>query len=97
MPAATYPKDIFFTAPSRMSNSGRSFDAVTAFYVMNHVPRPSLCDADPHRFLAETGWSVLASFGGEASEWDGEWLGVRMGYSHHAPEMTRQIVEDAEL
>lgn len=64
-----------------------SFDAVTAFYCFNHIPRaeqqPLL--ADIARWL-RPGGLLLASFGGGGSADDVEsWLGVPMFFASHDP------------
>jgi SAM-dependent methyltransferase len=74
-----------------------SFDAVAAFYVLNHVPRELLPGlfASIHRWL-KPGGHFLASLGASDLEgWEGEWLGVPMFFSGHAPETNRQLLRDA--
>jgi ubiquinone/menaquinone biosynthesis C-methylase UbiE len=64
-----------------------SFDAVTAFYCLNHIPR-----AEQQPLLAKIarwlrpGGLLLASFGGGGSDDDVEsWLGVPMFFASHDP------------
>jgi SAM-dependent methyltransferase len=74
-----------------------SLDAVAAFYVLNHVPRELLPGvfASIHRWL-KPGGHFLASLGASDLEgWEGEWLGVPMFFSGHAPETNRQLLRDA--
>jgi SAM-dependent methyltransferase len=74
-----------------------SFDAVTAFYALNHVPR------EEHAALFErvASWLVddgrfLATFGlADEADWTGEWLGVPMYFSSHDRETTRRLLEAA--
>lgn len=74
-----------------------SFDAVTAFYSVMHVPR------DEHRALFGriAGWlrpgglflASLSHVGGEDRTY--EWLGVEMFFSGFDAETNRQLVRDA--
>jgi ubiquinone/menaquinone biosynthesis C-methylase UbiE len=74
-----------------------SFDAVTAFYALDHVPR------EQHRalFSRVARWLVpdglfLASTGHkDEADWTGEWLGVPTYFSSHAPDVTRRLLADA--
>lgn len=76
-----------------------SFDAVSAFYSITHVPR------DEHGVLLKriAGWlksggRFLASFGVTAL--DGcqcDWLGTTMFFSHHDADETKRLVLDAGL
>jgi len=62
-----------------------SFDAVTAFYSISHVPREkhAALFASIARWLTPGGL-FLASLGARGSEdWTGEWLGVEMFFSSH--------------
>jgi SAM-dependent methyltransferase len=74
-----------------------SLDAVAAFYVLNHVPRELLPGlfASIHRWL-KPGGHFLASLGASDLEgWQGEWLGVPMFFSGHAPATNRSLLRDA--
>jgi cyclopropane fatty-acyl-phospholipid synthase-like methyltransferase len=76
-----------------------SYDAVTAFYSVSHVPR------DEHAQLFEriAGWLVpggwfLASLGVDDSpDVTQEWLGVPMFFSSHPTETNRALVRTAGL
>lgn len=74
-----------------------SLDAVAAFYVFNHVPRELL----PGVFARIRSWLVpgghfLATLGAaDVEAWEGEWLGVPMFFSGHAPEMNLRLLRDA--
>ena len=76
-----------------------SFDAITAFYSIMHVPR------EDHRALfrrivswLKPGGLFLASLshvGGD--DWTGEWLGVEMFFSGFDAETNRRLVREAGL
>jgi SAM-dependent methyltransferase len=73
-----------------------SFDAVTAFYSIMHVPR------EEHRALFGKilGWlkpgglflSSLSHMGGD--DWTGEWLGVEMFFSGFDAETNRRLLRE---
>src|SRR5215813_15523109 len=74
----------------------RSFDAITAFYSIAHVPR----DEQQALIRRIATWLrpnglFIASFGSSEGDWLGEWLGTPMFFSHLDPDETRQIVSDA--
>jgi cyclopropane fatty-acyl-phospholipid synthase-like methyltransferase len=74
-----------------------SFDAVAAFYVLNHVPRELLAPlfARVRSWLAPGGL-FLASFGTSDTEsWVGEWLGTTTFFSSFPPETTSRLVREA--
>jgi len=74
-----------------------SFEAVAAFYCLNHVPRELLPDvfAGVHSWLAPGGL-FLASLGiGDEAAWTGEWLGTTMFFSSHPPETNRRLLTEA--
>jgi len=74
-----------------------SFDAMAAFYALNHVPR-ELLPAVLARIWAwlEPGGLFLASLGaGDTEAWTGEWLGTTMFFSGHDPETNRRLLRDA--
>jgi ubiquinone/menaquinone biosynthesis C-methylase UbiE len=77
-----------------------SFDAVVAFYSLNHVPREQLPDLFEaiHRWLRPGGLFV-GSFGAGADPGSVEegWIGVPMFFSGHEPATNRAIVEAAGL
>jgi SAM-dependent methyltransferase len=74
-----------------------SFDAVTAFYSLNHVPREAHAPlvARVARWLVASGL-FLAAFGlADEADWTGDWLGVPMYFSSHHPDTTRGILARA--
>jgi ubiquinone/menaquinone biosynthesis C-methylase UbiE len=71
-----------------------SFDAVTAFYSISHVPREKhgALFAKIARWL-RPGGLFLASLGARRSEdWTGEWLGVEMFFSSHDADTNRRLL-----
>lgn len=83
-----------FTAPGFVPGS---FDAVAAFYVLNHVPRDLLAGllGRIHSWLVPGGY-FLAAFGTSDTEaWVGEWLGTTMFFSSFPREVTNRLLADA--
>ncbi len=75
------------------------FDAVVAFYVLNHVPQEEL---EPllERVASwlRPGGFFLASFPtSDNPGWVGDWLGVEMFFAGFAPETNRRLVERTGL
>lgn len=74
-----------------------SFEAVSAFYSITHVPRNE--HAVLFRRLAtwlKPGGVFVASLGaGQLCDWRGDWLGVEMFFSHFGPDTNEQLVRDA--
>ena len=74
-----------------------TFDAVTAFYSIVHVPRKD----HPALFGKILGWLkpgglFLASLGAGGSEdWTGEWLGVEMFFSSHDAKTNRRLLRES--
>jgi cyclopropane fatty-acyl-phospholipid synthase-like methyltransferase len=74
-----------------------SFDAVVAFYVLNHVPPEQLAPL----LVRVAGWLrpggyFLASFStSDDPGWCGEWLGVEMFFAGLPAEANRRLVEGA--
>jgi cyclopropane fatty-acyl-phospholipid synthase-like methyltransferase len=73
-----------------------TFDAVSAFYSITHVPR------DEHAALIQriATWLrpsglFVASFGSSEGDWLGEWLGTPMFFSHHDPEEAKRLINQA--
>lgn len=74
-----------------------SFDAVAAFYALNHVPRELLNDlfGRLHRWLVPGGL-FLASLGtSDTDSWAGDWLGTTMFFSGWDPETNRELLRAA--
>jgi SAM-dependent methyltransferase len=77
-----------------------SFDAVVAFYVLNHVPRAKLgpLQLSIARWLRPGGF-FLGTFGASDTEdaVERDWLGVPMFFAGFRPETNRSLVEAAGL
>jgi SAM-dependent methyltransferase len=74
-----------------------SFDAVAAFYVLNHVPRDLLTPLVTriHSWLVPGGY-LLTTFGtSDTDSWVGEWLGTTMFFSSFPPETNSRLLTDA--
>jgi cyclopropane fatty-acyl-phospholipid synthase-like methyltransferase len=95
VPGATFIHGDF----AELEFPAETFDAVTAFYSIMHVPR------EGHRALfgrivrwLKPGGLFLASLshvGGD--DWTGEWLGVEMFFSGYDAETNRRLVREAGL
>jgi SAM-dependent methyltransferase len=79
--------------------SPTSFDAISAFYSITHVPR------DEHAALfrqistwLKPGGVFVASLGADKpGDWKGDWLGVEMFFSHFCAETNEQLIRNAGL
>ena len=74
-----------------------SFDAVAAFYALNHVPRELLNGLfrRVHDWLVPGGL-FLASLGtSDTASWTGDWLGTTMFFSGWDPETNRDLLRAA--
>ena len=73
-----------------------SFDAVTAFYSITHVPREEheALFGRIHGWLKPGGF-FLASLGARGGEdWTGEWQGVEMFFSSHDADTNRRVLRE---
>ena len=79
--------------------AGGSFDAVVAFYVLNHVPQQALGPLlERVAGWLRPGGLFLATFPtADNPGWVGEWLGTQMFFAGSAPATNRRLVEDAGL
>ena len=92
VPAATFVQADL----AELDFPGASFDSVTAFYSITHVPR------EDHEALfgrirgwLKPGGLFLASLGARGSEdWTGEWLGVEMFFSSHDADTNRRLLRE---
>jgi len=81
---------------TRLDFEDNSFDGLTAFYSIIHVPREkhfSLLQSF-HRILRSEG-IMLVCMGPDEWEAIDEYLGIDMFWSHFAPEKSLQLVKDA--
>ena len=74
-----------------------SWDAVAAFYVLNHVPRDLLPGLLARIAVSLVpGGLFLASLGtGDEAEWTGDWLGTTMFFSSWDAPTNRRLLGDA--
>ncbi|MFJ7212540.1 class I SAM-dependent methyltransferase [Amycolatopsis sp. NPDC098790] len=74
-----------------------SFDAVTAFYSVLHVPREEQGALFTRiaRWLRPGGWFLAALGCSEANGVEDDWLGTPMFFSSHAPDGNRRLLADA--
>ncbi len=74
-----------------------SFDAVTAFYSVLHVPREEqgALFSRIARWLRPGGWFLAALGCSEANGVEDDWLGTPMFFSSHAPAVNRRLLEAA--
>jgi cyclopropane fatty-acyl-phospholipid synthase-like methyltransferase len=74
-----------------------SFDAVTAFYSVLHVPREEqgALFARIAAWLRPGGWFLAALGCSEMNGVEGDWLGTPMFFSSHAPAENRRLLEAA--
>ncbi|MGK3206709.1 class I SAM-dependent methyltransferase [Amycolatopsis sp. MEPSY49] len=74
-----------------------SFDAVTAFYSVLHVPREEQGALFTRiaRWLRPGGWFLAALGCSEMNGIEDDWLGTPMFFSSHAPDGNRSLLEVA--
>ena len=74
-----------------------SFDAVAAFYSLNHVPRDRLAPLFRaiHGWLAEDGLFLASLDVSDTAAWTGEWLGTTMFFSGWDASTNRQLLRAA--
>ncbi|MGD0273364.1 MAG: class I SAM-dependent methyltransferase [Gaiellaceae bacterium] len=95
VPEATFVHGDF----SELAFPDESFDGITAFYSISHVPR----DEHARLFARVAGWLkpgglFLATLGANGSpDWTGEWLGFPMFFSSHDAKENRRLLRDAGL
>ena len=76
-----------------------SFDGITAFYSISHVPREEhpRVFALVKRWLRPGGVFVAALGSGDMPDWTGEWLGVPMFFSSHDANENLRLLAAAGL
>lgn len=82
-----------------LSYEPQSFDAVTAFYSLNHVPRDHLGSllARVGSWLVPGGYFLGALGAGDSEDWTGEWLGTEMFFSSWDEQTNRRLLKAAAL
>jgi ubiquinone/menaquinone biosynthesis C-methylase UbiE len=81
---------------TKLDFADNSFDGLTAFYSIIHVPREkhSRLFASFHRILKPEG-IILASMGPDEWEATDEYYGTSMFWSQYSPEKSLQLIKDA--
>jgi ubiquinone/menaquinone biosynthesis C-methylase UbiE len=93
VPAATFVRGDMF----ELEFEGETFDGITAFYSISHVPR----EQHNELFTKVASWLrrggfFLASLGAvDSPDWTGEWLGVPMFFSSYDADTNRRLLEEA--
>lgn len=74
-----------------------SFDAISAFYSITHVPRNEHAALLRQilAWLKPRGIFVGSLGAGQLCDWRGDWLGVEMFFSHFGAETNERLVRDA--
>jgi 2-polyprenyl-3-methyl-5-hydroxy-6-metoxy-1,4-benzoquinol methylase len=74
-----------------------SFDAVSAFYSITHIPRNEHAGLLRRiaTWLPPRGVFVASLGAGQLCDWRGDWLGVEMFFSHFGAETNEQLLRDA--
>jgi len=94
------PRGTFIAADmTKVALEPMSFDAVTAFYSITHVPRDEhLALLTKIKTWLKPRGLFLASLGyRDCLAWTGEWLGTTMFFSHFDAATNRALVEKAGL
>ena len=73
-----------------------SFNAVTSFYALDHVPRElhATVFGRVARWLVPGGLFLASTGYKDEADWTGEWLGVTTYFNSHAPDVTRRLLAD---
>jgi cyclopropane fatty-acyl-phospholipid synthase-like methyltransferase len=84
---------------TRVHPPPESFDAVVAFYVLNHVPQERLAPllGSVSQWLRPNGFFLATFPTSDVSGWTGEWLGTEMYFAGFDATTNRRLVEAAEL
>jgi cyclopropane fatty-acyl-phospholipid synthase-like methyltransferase len=82
---------------SRLELPEESFDAVTAFYSITHVPREEHAQlfARIGRWLKPGGLVLASLSAGGSEDWTGNWLGVEMFFSGFDADTSRRLLREA--
>ena len=76
-----------------------SFHGITAFYALAHVPRRLHGEILQRiaSWLTLEGLLLATLGAGDSPDWIGDWLGQRMFFSSHLPEVNRELIRAAGL
>jgi cyclopropane fatty-acyl-phospholipid synthase-like methyltransferase len=76
-----------------------SYDAVTAFYSISHVPREehAALFGKVARWLSPGGLFLASLSANGTDDWTEEWLGVEMFFSSHDADTNLRLLEEAGL
>jgi ubiquinone/menaquinone biosynthesis C-methylase UbiE len=74
-----------------------SFDGVTCFYALGHLPREQLGGVfrSVRGCLRPGGWFLTSLAAGDHTDASGEWLGVPMHFSSYGPDRNRELLREA--
>jgi ubiquinone/menaquinone biosynthesis C-methylase UbiE len=74
-----------------------SFDGVTCFYALGHLPREQLGAVfrSVRGWLRPGGWFLTSLAAGDHADASGEWLGVEMHFSGYGPDRNRELLHEA--
>jgi SAM-dependent methyltransferase len=77
--------------------SDASFDGVTCFYALGHLPREQLGGVfrSVRGWLRPGGWFLTSLAAGDHADASGEWLGVPMHFSGYSPDRNRRLLREA--
>jgi ubiquinone/menaquinone biosynthesis C-methylase UbiE len=74
-----------------------SFDGVTCFYALGHLPREQLGEVfrSVRGWLRPGGWFLTSLAAGDQADATGEWLGVEMHFSGYSPDRNSELLREA--
>ena len=74
-----------------------SFDGVTCFYALGHLPREQLGGVfrSVRGWLRPGGWFLTSLACGDHADASDEWLGVQMHFSGYGPDRNRELLREA--
>jgi len=95
VPGATFVQADF----AELDFPTKSFDAVTAFYSISHVPREEHRSlfAEIARWLRPGGLFLASLSASGTSDWTDEWLGVEMFFSGHDADTNRRLLRELDF
>ena len=95
VPTATFVEDDLAT----ITFEPASFDGVTSFYAISHVPRQLHAELLKRiaTWLSPDGLFLATLGAGDSPDWTGDWLGQTMFFSSYGPEVNRELIRAAGL